>query len=253
MKPDTVSLSAWQRSLIAMIEHEDASGLSGLSSQCALLPISGCGVYRDSSRQARLAVLRQDHPVLRELLGADCFDRIAMDHVDAVASRDSDLNRYGTDFADWVEHNVLARDGFEDLPWLADLTRLERTLYDSSFITAHPEPTNPAAVPASDPALHLATHISLFRSPWPVHRVWWAHQPGQQVKAISMDRDDHRLVIEHAANEHVFHEVDEEAWCLLDAVRTDTTLRELVIDRSLNVQRLSELVMKRWLIVEPPA
>ena len=78
-------------------------------------------VYRNNVRHALLSVLDAAFPVVRELIGADCFSATTLafiaqrpPHVPALYAYGGELPGFLADFAPLAE-----------LPWLADVARLE--------------------------------------------------------------------------------------------------------------------------------
>ena len=153
-------------------------------------------VYRNNVRHALLGVLDAAFPVVRELIGADCFAAAALTFVARRPPRAPALYAYGGDLADFLaDFEPLA-----ELPWLADVARLEWARNEALF-AAEREPLSPnqlAAVPAAElPGLRLTVHPSarLLESAWPIHSIWDAHQPGGgALEAVDLGRAETALI-----------------------------------------------------------
>lgn len=135
-------------------------------------------VYRNNVRHALLSVLEAAFPVLQQLVGIECFTATALTFIAEYPPQRPVLYAYGSDFPRFLaDFRPLA-----ELPWLADVARLEWTRNEALF-AAEAEPLTPdqlASVPADKLAdlrirLHPATR--LLESSWPIHAIWVAHQP----------------------------------------------------------------------------
>lgn len=156
-------------------------------------------VYRNNVRHALLSVLDAAFPVVRELIGADGFSATTLafiaqrpPHVPALYAYGGELPGFLADFAPLAE-----------LPWLADVARLEWARNVALF-AADREPLSPnqlATVPVAElPGLRLGLHPSawLHESPWPIHAIWDAHQPGGgALEAVDLARAEAVLVWRH--------------------------------------------------------
>lgn len=156
-------------------------------------------VYRNNVRHALLSVLDAAFPVVRELIGAECFTAVALTfvasrppHVPALYAYGGELPGFLADFAPLAE-----------LPWLAEVARLEWARNEALFATDR-EPLSPnqlATVPVAElPGLRLGLHPSawLHESPWPIHAIWDAHQPGGgALEAVELARAEAVLVWRH--------------------------------------------------------
>jgi len=137
-------------------------------------------LYRRAVHFAIARALRAAHPVVLRLVGDAFFDEAARCHAVASPPAAGDLNRYGAGFADFLA----AYGPASDLPWLADVARLEWAMHESGLAADAPpfDAAALAAVPAgSEESVRLAPHPSLrlVRSRWPVLAVWEANQPGR--------------------------------------------------------------------------
>ena len=153
-------------------------------------------VYRNNVRHALLSVLDAAFPVVRELIGMDCFTATALTFVAGRPPRAPALYAYGGELPDFLaDFAPLA-----ELPWLADVARLEWARNEALFAVDR-EPLHPkqlASVPAAElPELRLALHSSarLLESSWPIHAIWDAHQPdGGALEAVDLARAEVVLV-----------------------------------------------------------
>lgn len=153
-------------------------------------------VYRNNVCHALASVLDAAFPVVRQLVGAECFTATALAFVAEQPPRQPALYEYGGDFPAF-----LARfRPLVELPWLADVARLEWARNEALFAAERESltPARLAAVPAAELTdLRLQPHPSArwLESPWPIHATWDAHQPGGgPLEAVDLERAESVLV-----------------------------------------------------------
>lgn len=149
-------------------------------------------VYRNNVRHALSSVLEAAFPVVRQLIGAECFTATALAFIAERPPRRPALYEFGEDLPAFLaDFPPLA-----ELPWLADVARLEWARNEALF-AADREPLTSvrlAAVPVDDlPGLRLMLHPSArwLESPWPIHAIWAAHQPdGGPLEAVDLTQGE---------------------------------------------------------------
>jgi hypothetical protein len=153
-------------------------------------------VYRNNVRHALLGVLDAAFPVIRQLLGAECFTAAGLAFIAAHPPRQPALYAYGAALANFLaDFEPLAK-----LPWLADMARLEWARNEALFAADRQPltPTQLATVPGAELSdLQLALHPSaqVLESPWPIHAIWDAHQPdGGPLEAVDLGQAETVLV-----------------------------------------------------------
>jgi hypothetical protein len=174
------------------------SGLLDSNAECA----DAIAIYRNAIRGNYRNALAATYPVVRQLTGAAFFDAL----VDAFTGRhpasSGDLNVYGSVLGDFIAQYPHAR----ALPYLADVARLEWAIDEAHRAADYPGA--PAdllrALAAATPeavALRFELHPScrLLHAPFPILRIWQAHQAASATHAgladIDFDGvDDHLLV-----------------------------------------------------------
>lgn len=145
-------------------------------------PHAGLATYRGTVFANWRSALGATFGVVRALTGTPFFDAAVDAFARAHPSRGGDLNVYGDDFAAFLEAWPPAR----DLPYLPDVARLEWAMDEASRAA---EATGSAqdviaalanVPPAAFDTLRfsLAPSCRLLASPFPVLRIWRAHQPG---------------------------------------------------------------------------
>ncbi|MGB5062201.1 MAG: DNA-binding domain-containing protein, partial [Candidatus Competibacter sp.] len=95
-------------------------------------------VYRNNVRHSLLSMLDATFPVIRELIGADCFTAATLMFVVQRPPRAPALYAYGGELPDFLaDFAPLA-----ELPWLADVARLEWARNEALFAVDR-EPLSP--------------------------------------------------------------------------------------------------------------
>jgi hypothetical protein len=185
-------------------------------SRGALESQPGFAVYRNTTPNALIDVLRANYPVTVQIVGDEAFDALAFEFACLHPPADPVLLGYGQAFADFID----GQPWIADLPYLSDVARLDR-LFTESHRAAEAE-----ALTACDLAalgaegwmglrlpLHPAARFLWLRSPamtiWQAHRAergfdrlapeWRAEgalltRPAGAVEAAQIDAAGHRLL-----------------------------------------------------------
>lgn len=156
------------------------------------------GIYRGNLHANWRRALQASHPVLRELVGAEFFDALAVRYGRARPSQDPDLNRFGAGLAGFLQDFAPAA----DLPYLPDMARLEWLVHESFYAPdaagapAHPATAlagmDPQAFEAARAILHPS--LRLHASAWATVPLWRAHQPDGPAFPDAMAASSHALV-----------------------------------------------------------
>ncbi|WP_323143870.1 MNIO family bufferin maturase [Massilia phyllosphaerae] len=157
----------------------------------------GLGIYRGNLHANWRRALAASHPVLRQLVGAEFFDALALVYGRAQPSNDPDLNRLGAGLAAFLEGFAPAA----TYPWLPDMARLEWLVHDSFYAPdAPPLPHPSAALAGLDPdafeacRARLHPSLRLYASAWAAPALWHAHQPQGPAFPEVLARPAHVLV-----------------------------------------------------------
>ena len=132
-------------------------------------------VYRNNARVALIEALAAAYPAVSRLVGEPFFHRMAGVYAAAEPSRERTLNLYGETFAEFMAGFAPAR----ELPYLADVARLERAVLEARHAADAPA-LDPAAAAALGPRLASARLIPhpatrLVKSEYPVAEIWHAN------------------------------------------------------------------------------
>src|SRR6478752_5091515 len=86
-------------------------------------------VYRNTVISGAVEALRDNYPVVEQIVGSEMFEALAVDFASTCPPRTPVLALYGSEFADWLGQQPW----IADLPYLADVARVERLRIESLF------------------------------------------------------------------------------------------------------------------------
>ena len=132
-------------------------------------------VYRNTVLHGVVEALRANYPVVEQILGAEMFEAVAVDFAGDRPPRRPVLALYGARFADWLEGQAW----IGDLPYLADVARVERLRVESLMAADATPLTLPevrAAVGTGKARLRLHPSVRFAWLPTPAMSIWLAHQ-----------------------------------------------------------------------------
>ena len=141
------------------------------------LDVTRLGVYRNNARETFHKTLAATYPVVRRLVGEQCFRGIARSYSHDFPSRSGDLGRYGAELATLLE--ICYRDSA--FAYLADIARLEWACAEAEMAAdgVSFDLLELARVPADDCArlsFALRAPVRLISSRFPIFSIWEAHQ-----------------------------------------------------------------------------
>jgi len=174
-----------------------ADAPSGLRCGTAADPAQRFAVHRNNVLAGLSDALGETFPVLREVVGADCFHALALAFIPEHPPRQPVLAEWGAEFGPWLDGFVPHRPELAALPWLSDLARLEwlrQRCSDAADAPALPlaalaqRLADPDALLDWRPGWHPAAAV--WRSRWAGLSLWSAHQradPDEPVSLASLD------------------------------------------------------------------
>jgi len=167
-----------QNTYRAIVLDDDARGRG--------LNVTRLNVYRNNARETFRKALAATYPVVRRLVGEQCFRGIARSYSHDFPSRSGDLARYGAELATLLE--IYYRDSA--FGYLADVARLEWACAEAETAAdgVSFDVRELARVPAEECArlcFALRAPVRLISSRFPVFSIWEAHQR-DEVEAVPL-------------------------------------------------------------------
>jgi hypothetical protein len=134
-------------------------------------PVEGAlAVYRNTVIRGAVEALRANYPVVEQIIGEEMFQPVAVDFAATCPPRNPVLALYGAEFADWLSHQSWT----EDVPYLADVARVERLRVESLFA---PDAESLAELPRGEsPEVQLHPSARFAWLSTPAMSIWLAHQ-----------------------------------------------------------------------------
>ncbi len=129
-------------------------------------------VYRNTVIRGAVEALRANYPVVEQIVGPEMFESVAVDFAATCPPRSPVLALYGQDLADWLGRQPWTG----DLPYLADVARVERLRVESLFAAdAAPVTEFPRRIGGGVTVrLHPAARFAWLSTPG--LSIWLAHQ-----------------------------------------------------------------------------
>jgi hypothetical protein len=182
-------------------------------------------IYANHLRVSLIEALGIGFPVIRRLVGEDCFAQLARRFVLAYPPGSPCLVDYGGDFPSYLASLPMLR----PWPYLAGTARLERALVEAACA---PEATGQGAdIPiypdeADRLVLALAPSVRLVATSWPVDRIWRANQlDAPEDGALRLELQDTHLLVQRDADGDVgWLHLDRAQLVLLYAIDAGRTL-----------------------------
>lgn len=171
----------WQDAFTAAVRNPAAGAPPGVHASARRLHI-----HRATIHTTLVDCLAARFPVVRRLLGEDCFAQTALDFVCEHPPSSPALVFYGGGFAAFL-------DNFTQLatyPWLGDVARLEWARHEA-FNGAEAEACDAAVLGALDPERLMLTRLTLrptvrlIASRHPVWSIWRTNTEDAEVRAVT--------------------------------------------------------------------
>jgi hypothetical protein len=174
-------------------------------------------VYRNTSARGAVEALRASYPTVDALLGADMFTEVALDFRRDAPPTGPVLSEYGARFPAYLARQPWT----SELPYLADVGRLD-WLWLECFLAGEMETLPEPVKGSSRIMLHPAARFAWLATP--ALTIWQAHsdpcgfdelepdwceegalftRPGLQVRAQSIDRACHYLLLLSACSTRI--------------------------------------------------
>jgi hypothetical protein len=154
-------------------------------------------IYRHNLFESLAGALGAVYPVLAQLVGDEYFRQLARRFIAEHPLRTGNLHGFGRELAQLLRELPSAA----ELPYLADVAGLEWAWHEV-YHEADAAPLDPAQlaeVPAAQQlglGLQLVSAARIVESPYPVLRIWQAHQPdADPALPLSLDDGGVRLLV----------------------------------------------------------
>ena len=173
-RPELSGVHGFDPALRALVEARGALGSA-----------QRLGVYAEMYWARLVDVLREDFPRVGAILGDDRFATLATAYLERNPSTNPSVRWVGAGFADFLAE----RGSVADLPFLADLARLEWTRL-AVFDAADAVPLRLEALRAIPPSkwprlsFRPVPALRVLRCAWPVHELWAADDPTAAVTMV---------------------------------------------------------------------
>jgi hypothetical protein len=192
-----------------------------------LSPARRLDFYRTNVFENYRKALAGTYPALRAVLGAGCFDHLARDYAQRYPSRSGDVGAHGEHLAAFLERHPLAG----DLPYLADLARLEWAIEECFYEADHvPIALEALARVAEEDYAELrfllAPSCRLLASRFPVHRIWRMSMQTEAHTVVDLAEGGVQLLVRRQGYEVVAEPLAPGEHAMLDALRSGYGLAE---------------------------
>lgn len=192
-----------------------------------LEPAARIAIYRHHVFTTLTEALATTYPVVVRLVDRRFFAYAADRYIREHPPVGPCLFEYGEALADFLASFPPCR----DLAYLADVARLEwamnRALHAADAVALDPRWLG--VVPPDEVGrlkLRLHPSVSLIESPWPIHRIWQANQPGADPEVtVSLDEGGVYLQVDRVDDEVMFRRITPGALAFRQALTGDGDLR----------------------------
>lgn len=185
-----------------------------------LAPAARLQLYRNHVFATLTAVLEATYPVVCRLVDARFFAYAADRYIRAHPPDAPCLFEYGASFPEFLSAFPPCR----ELPYLPDVARLEWAM-NVALTAENAEALDPARLAGVPPAeaarfaFRLHPSLSLLASPWPVDRIWTAHQGDDEAVApVDVDAGGVRLEIRRRGDDVIVRRLDDPEYRFLCAL-----------------------------------
>ncbi len=176
------SLREVQGDFAAAMFAQDPDAMARLLGHCRSpdeKTLRGIVAYQDSILTNLAMAVQTSYPLIEVIVGSEFLAAAARSHARQYPSRSADLNRYGHDFAEFIECFAPAA----SLPYLGDVARLEWSVQQVGLAADAP-PSDLSGLLSTAPdtwgelRFRLDPAHAVLRSSWPVWRLWEVNQTG---------------------------------------------------------------------------
>ncbi len=219
------TLAQLQGRFATAVLRRETGALDGMLAGDPTHAAARTGIYINNHHIGLRDALAAIYPVLGRVLGSECFELLARNYVDTHPKPSGNLLDFGAFLADLIG----ASHALEDLPYLADLARLEwlRHQLARAADADSAQSLSLASLAALDDATLAALRLrrvpaaQLFQSPYPVLRIWHCNQDTEPTQ-VSLDEGGVKGLLLRAGLEVRFEALGNAEFAFLNALDEHT-------------------------------
>lgn len=211
-------------------------------------------IYRNNSIGTRLRALESIYPVVKKILGEQCFKGLAYRFVTASPSYDADLNVYGGAFPSFLSKFIGQQDAFTGFPYLPDLASLE-WFFHAAYYAKDDPPYTVSESSVIDTSVFLFQSHALYSisTAYPLYAIWQGNQTEERVKEVNaVDGNEYILISRQQGHPRV-EKISSKNWRIIQLVEGGIELEalaDLAVERDLELQtRLPAMIEQGWLVL----
>ncbi len=184
------------------------------------------GIYQNNARETFRKSLGASYPVIERLVGAACFEGLALKFMREQPSRSGDLQRFGAGFADFLA-GIYATTQFA---YLTDVARLEWAL-EEVHLEPDETPLDPAELSTVAPddlanlTFRVRRAVRLIQSPFPILSIWRANQPEADAR-VDLDKGAECVAVLRRGDDLEMHPLDHAAFELASRLADASSLQQ---------------------------
>ena len=223
------SLPELQAGFRAALLADDERGIAPAVLPDGLSVSARLAVYRHHVLTSLTAALEATFPVVCRLVDRRFFGWLADRYIREHPPTGPCLVEYGADLPEFVA----AFPACANLPWLADVARLEwamnMAMHAPDVVPLAPEwlgGTAPSAL--GQLALRLDPSLTLLASRWPVDAIWRAARDGDATSTVDLDAGAVQLEVRRAGDAVVYRALPCATFVFREALAAGRTLTEAV-------------------------
>ena len=186
-------------------------------------------IHRNNVRAGIIGVLEARYPVVKRLVGDDFFLGLARTYLEAEPPTSPILMLFGSGFPDFID----SFDGTADVPYLADVARLEwlqHEAYNAADATAIGSAAL-AAIPGDQVAgVRFEVHPSLrlLASPHPALTIWQMNSSPGEIQTTKLAAEAEHILILRPALDVELRRIDAAFYAFCTALKDRSCLGDAV-------------------------
>ncbi|KYG62055.1 DNA-binding domain-containing protein [Bdellovibrio bacteriovorus] len=200
-------------------------------------------VYNHSYIRRLTESLKETYPAVFWVLGADSFQQVAADYINAQPSLSYDLAAHGAEFPAFLKTSSVSA----GIPFLYELARFEWAIKDMHH-TPTPQPLSEEHIEEllreEDFKVHFIESMHIFESPYSIYDVWrQRNERTYHFEDIHWSHPEHLLVYKKQRKIYVQRIDAVEAQILLDLKEGKSVATALAdFSHALNAEKVTQLL-----------